>query len=108
MSIYHIYTSNQRERVESTSGYVTSATGSLDWAISLPFKYLLNYSERKGWKVEPVIEWDDEHPMNLEFRGIKYTLYWRGERLVSILKNNGDEEVEITYSQLPVQLKGLV
>lgn len=107
-SEYQIVRTNRPSLTLSVSdgGAVVTANEEIDWAISLPFRYVGDYCRRKGWTVIPVIE--DECPHVLDFKGIRYTLHWKLGRLSSIMRDDGVTEKEITWHELPEQLKGIV
>jgi hypothetical protein len=103
MSKYHIFNRNTFYEVREHSGIVTETSPALDWAVNLPFGYVRQYAERKGWKIIPVIERDME-VRTFEVNGNVYDIHHDGLRVCRVFKN----DKEILWSDLPSILKGLI
>jgi hypothetical protein len=99
MSTYTINAGKQVHRLTEFNGLVKSCT--IDFLEGLPFVTARSLMEQKGWTIIP----DIEQPVNsFGFRGSNYELRWKDNQLCTILK---DDE-EITWQELPEQLKGLL
>lgn len=70
------------------------------------FSFVRDYCQSRGWIVEPL---DNEpHPQWMEFDGKAYELVWHGETLSRINLHEDGEIHELSYDELPEQLKGLL
>ena len=106
MSTYHIITPVCYHEIRESSGIITHASPAIDWSVGLAVDHVLTYSKQKGWQVVPVL--DDDEPTVLEHQGITYILHWHHNRLSTILRDDGEKQIEITWQQLPNALKGLI
>lgn len=102
MSNYTILTKYEHYEIREHDGRIVEASVAIDWSIGLPFEHVRTYCERKGWRLVPDVE--DTRTHIVEFRGVKYELIWNENRINSI---TADGE-EITWQELPEQVKGLL
>ena len=100
---YHIFSGSQFHALRERDGFVISASPVMDWAIDLDFKHVRDYCRKKGWKVVPVIE-EQQDATTFNYKGDQYILYSDGFKINRITKN----DVEITWSELPEQLKAIL
>ncbi len=82
---------------------MTETSPALDWAVNLPFAYVRSYAEKKGWKVIPVIEREQESRV-FNIGENTYEIMHDGIRICRVMKNGK----EILWNELPNVLKGLL
>jgi hypothetical protein len=70
--------------------------------VIIPFDSFRTFCEKQGWQVIPFIE--DEPVHTITFRGVCYDFFWKDGRLVDITA----DDKEITWQELPEQVKGLL
>ena len=103
MTTYHIIHGSEFHVVKESGGTVTAASPVMDWAVSLPFDHVRQYCEKKGWRVVPITEPEND-VITFDFKGNQYKLFSDGFKITNITKNDR----EITWAQLPEALKGLL
>jgi hypothetical protein len=103
MSKYHIIQRYAYNEITESNGVVTEASPALDWSVDLPFDYVRQYCERKGWKIVPIMD-NLLDVKTFTFKGSRYDLYHDGINIKQIMK----DDKEIAWSELPSVLKGLL
>ncbi len=98
MTNYQIFARKQSHRLTEDHGIVIAST--IEFLEGLPWTTALPLLQQKSWTVVAEID-----PVNVfEFKGRDYVLQWHGQRITHITRDGE----EISWNQLPEQLKGLL
>ena len=91
-------------------GYCVRAAPIIGYAVGKEASWFFDYCKKKGWRVVPVgqLASEESWPQTFVFHGVQYDLTWKDNRLVRIIATRCGEEEEITWRELPEQLKGLL
>jgi hypothetical protein len=89
-------------------GICVQAAPIIGYCVGRDSRWFFDYCKRKGWTVEPIVEDSEKERTTFVFHGITYELSWAGNRVVRIIARQGEDEEEITWQELPAQLKWLL
>lgn len=68
---------------------------------SVSWKFVRELAAQRGWTIIPLLE----HPTSITYRNQRYRLEWREDDIVRISTEVDGETRDITWDQLPRQLK---
>jgi hypothetical protein len=104
MQTYRITAPHFVAGVIVSGDYVLQSAPIVGWSVGQPFATLRDYSQRRGWIVEPMLE--SAQPTYLELEGRVYEIEWQDESIQRItMTDSGEEPRELTYDELPEILK---
>ncbi len=106
MTTYKIIAPHFVAAVIASGDVVYQSAPILHWAVGRSFSYLRDYSRQRGWTIEPLDE--NTQPVWLEYDGLAYELCWHEETLARITLHENGETRDLTYDELPEQLKKLL
>jgi hypothetical protein len=92
----------------ASGGVITQAAPILAWAIGKDISFVVDYAQRRGWQIEPLVDDAADHPRWLEHHNKLYELRWSGDKLTRIALHEDGDIVDLTFDQLPDALKGLL
>lgn len=106
MTTYRVIAPHFVAALVAQSDVVFQAAPILAWAVGKSFSNVRTYCSARGWHLEPL---DDEaQPQWLEFDGLAYELHWNGNALMRVSVHEDGEARELSFDELPEQLKGLL
>lgn len=103
MTTYKINTPHFVAALVVSSGTIVQAAPVLHWTVGGSFDAVRSYCRSRGWVIEPLCE--DTQPTWLECDGRAYELHWLNDRIVRITLHENGEERDITFDELPDQLR---
>lgn len=106
MTTYKITTPHFVAALVASSGHIVQAAPLLHWTVGCSFDTVRDYCRSYGWVIEPLC--DDEQPTWLEYDGRAYELHWNDDHIVRITLHENGETRDITFDQLPNQLRGVL
>lgn len=106
MTTYRVVAPHFVAGVIASGDLVYQAAPILYWSVGRSFSYLRDYCRAKGWSIEPLD--DDTQPSWLEYDGLAYELTWHGDALSRITLHENGETRDLSYAELPEQLKNLL
>jgi hypothetical protein len=106
MTTYRISAPHFVAGIVASGDLILQAAPILSWAVGRDFGSVRDYCQRKGWQIEPVLA--PRHPTWLELHGSAYELRWDGNRISSVVLHEDGEEKEMTFNELPDELKELL
>lgn len=106
MNTYRIHTPHFIGAIITSDDLVLQAAPLLSWTVGNSFTYVRDVCNARGWQVEPLET--APHPSWIEYDGHVYELHWHNEALTRISLHENGEIHDLTYNELPDELKGLL
>ena len=107
MTTYRITSPHFVAAIVSSGDDIVQAAPILHWTVGKSVSYVTDYCKARGWQVEPMIE--DSRPCWLEVEGQVYEIHWSLSGVITrITRHDGDEPHDLTFDELPEQLKRVI
>jgi hypothetical protein len=86
-------------------GYCIQAAPIIGYCVGKPSTWFFDYCRKKGWTIEPLTDFG---LIEFSFRGDTYLVWKDDTRIQRIVVERDGEHEEITWKELPEQLKTLL
>lgn len=106
MTTYQIHAPHFCAGIIVSGDTVLQAAPILHWTVGRSFERTRSYFEQKGWRIVPVPT--AAHPTWFEIDGAVYELRWKGSKINTIILHEDGDEQELTFDELPSQLRDLL
>lgn len=111
MTTYRILAPHFVAAVIVSGDVVMQSAPILRWAVGRYWQEVRDYCQKKGWKVEPLIDLtvkEAKRPSLVQLNGSKYELHWNGPVLTRVTQHKNGEEIDLQFSEMPEQIQRLL